>query len=606
MTPFLSKLLDAWPGRRKSFIKWASRSLLVISLFNVLLVLYDLGFRHSASTKDLLNSCSNISLILLFLLLLFKFIAEIRLRDIQVVKTVTEFFLLLLLFLVIDARFLLNLTVGTENSFVIVLGSNAIAYILFILVFVIEFSRSNLEIHYFRMNPALIFILSFILLILFGTALLLLPNATTIQGISFIDALFTSTSAVCVTGLIVLDTSTDFTWLGQFFILLLIQLGGLGIMTFTSFFGFFFKGNQKYQNQIFLKDIVNEENLSEIFRTLIKIVIFTFSFELIGFFLIYLTLDEHTFGNTFERIWFAVFHSISAFCNAGFSTLRNGLYEIGFRNNYSMQLVIANLIVIGGLGFPIIFNLTKYLKSRVLRLNRKYILNAPPTFRTQIINVNTKLVLITTASLLIFGMLFFVISEFDNNLSGKSFYGKVVTTYFASVTPRTAGFNTIDMTSLAMPTILIYLFLMWIGASPGSVGGGVKTSTFAVSVLNAFSLARGKNRIEIFGREIYNESVRRAFAIILLSFVVIGMAIFFVTLFDPQFGLIEIIFECFSAYSTVGLSLGITGSLSAPSKVVIIFTMLIGRVGTLTILIALIRKIRTLNYRYPRENVFIN
>jgi Trk-type K+ transport system membrane component len=202
-------------------------------------------------------------------------------------------------------------------------------------------------------------------------------------------------------------------------------------------------------------------------------------------------------------------------------------------------------------------------------------------------------------------MVFYAVFEQNNTLQGLSTFGKITTTFFGAVTPRTAGFNTVDMTQLAAPTILIYLILMWIGASPGSTGGGLKTSTFAVALLNTISTARGKKRVEVFRRQISEDTLRKAFAVISLSVLVIGIGIFLVSVFNPEFDLVLVTFEIISAFSTVGLSLGITGQLSTGSKIVVMIIMFLGRVGSLTFLIGLIRKNRELRYKYPEEIVYI-
>jgi Trk-type K+ transport system membrane component len=204
------------------------------------------------------------------------------------------------------------------------------------------------------------------------------------------------------------------------------------------------------------------------------------------------------------------------------------------------------------------------------------------------------------------GFLSYYYFESENTLKGLSGYGKFVTAFFGSVTPRTAGFNTVDMTALAVPTVLIYLILMWIGASPGSTGGGLKTSTFAVAVLNTLSVAKGKERVEVFSREISNDTIKKAFAVIQLSFLVIGLGVFMVMLFNPEMNILDVAFEIFSAFSTVGLSLGITAGLSTGSKIVVTVIMFLGRVGTLTVLVALVKKVRSQNYKYPEESVFIS
>lgn len=476
--------------------------------------------------------------------------------------------------------------------------------LLVFILFLIELSKLSLIANQLKIHPAMVFILSFLLVILIGTGLLSLPNAT-VNGIGWIDALFTSTSAVCVTGLIVLDTSSDFTFLGQFIIMILFQIGGLGMMTFTSFFGFFFKGSYSLQNQLFLKDYINEENISAINSTLVKIILFTLITEGVAALMISSVIDSSLFENSGEQIFFSVFHAISGFCNAGFSTLGNGLYEVGFREEYTVQLIIAFVIILGGIGFPVVVGYYNYFRHVAVGTKRMLTGEEEYKHAPRVVNINIRLIVYTTAILLVIGFVTYWIFEAENTLKGLSGYGKFVTAFFGSVTPRTAGFNTVDMSALAMPTVLIYLILMWIGASPGSTGGGLKTSTIAVAVLNAVSIAKGKNRVEIFKRQISNETLRKAFAVILLSFLVIGLGVFLVLLFDPDLPLISVAFEIFSAFSTVGLSLGITGDLSTGSKIVVSIIMFLGRVGTLTVLVAFIQKTRALRYKYPEEGVFI-
>lgn len=478
-------------------------------------------------------------------------------------------------------------------------------YLALFIYFIREFSVLKIDFKRDYLNPAQLFIASFIFIILAGTALLLLPNATH-EGISVINALFTATSAVCVTGLAVVDTGTYFTQFGQIIIVILIQLGGLGIMTFASYFSYFFRGQSSYEHQLMLKDITNSDKIGEVFSVLKKIVLLTFSIEAIGAIIVYFTLGKSPLQTIPQKIFFSIFHSISSFCNAGFSTLHNSLYEPGYRFNYSLHLIIAILFILGGLGFPIIFNLFKYLKylfrNKILKLgNLDKSVHIP-----WVINLNTKIVIVTTTTLLFLGTVFFYVFEFNNTLAEHSGFGKVVTAFFGAATPRTAGFNTVDTSALHFSTIMIIFLLMWIGASPASTGGGIKTSTFAIATLNFFSLAKGKDRVEAYNREIADISIRRAFALIGLSLMVIGMSVFLIAAFDSEKTLLSIAFECFSAYSTVGLSVGITASLSSAAKVVIIGTMFIGRVSMLTILIAMMRKTRHLNYKYPKEEILIN
>lgn len=571
-----------------------------LSLFAIGIVIFDLGFAHSESAREYLDYFYSAVLVFGILSILFRyFIVRQKFRmKVRVFDTLL-FLLFLLLVLAQSDPLLENFTL---LQFFNRMGWVFLAVLLF---FIREASAMKMNFKREYLNPAQVFIGSFLLIILMGTLLLMLPNAT-YEGISALDALFTSTSAVCVTGLIVVDTGTYFTNFGQTIILVLIQLGGLGIMTFASYFSYFFRGKASYENQLMLKDITNSEKIGEVFSVLKKIILVTFTIEFIGAVLIFLSIEREIISSVPERIFFAVFHTVSGFCNAGFSTLEHSLYEPEFQFNYPLQLVIAALFILGGIGFPILFNLYQYflygIKNQFLRIR----FPEKQVHLPWVLSLNSRIVLVTSLILLISGSVLFYIFEYNNTLAEHSTFGKIVTAFFGGATPRTAGFNSVDMSALNFSTVMIVFLLMWIGASPGSTGGGIKTSTFAVATLNFLSLAKGKDRIEIYRRQISDMSVRRAFAIIALSLVVIGTAVFLIASFDGEKTLLSIAFECFSAYSTVGLSLGITPELSSASKMVIIATMFIGRVSMLTILIAILRKVRHLNYRYPKEEILMN
>ena len=450
-------------------------------------------------------------------------------------------------------------------------------------------------------NPAIVFVGSFMILALSGAFLLMMPSATT-NGISFTNAIFTATSAVCVTGLAVVDTAKDFTLIGQSIILVLIQLGGIGILTFTSFFAFFFRGGSTFKEGLNTKDFIAQEGLKDVFRAALNVVIFTIGVEIVGAVFIYSSiLDNPNIDNQF---FFSIFHSISAFCNAGFSILPNGLYDGSIRFHYYFQWIIMILVVFGGLGHNIVFNFYQYLKTYIIELFDKKIIHK----QVPIITLNTKIVIYTTIILLITGFVFLFISEYNNTmLEHNTMFGKITNAAFNSVTPRTAGFNTVDFTEFTVPSLLFIIFLMWIGASPASTGGGIKTSTFALATLNIFAVAKGKNRIQFRGRRISSESTSRAFAILCISLIVIGIAIMALLILEPKgTPLLTVAFECFSAFSTVGLSLNFTPTLSEPSKYVIIATMFIGRIGMLNLMIGLLRQMNHQFYEYPRENILIN
>lgn len=458
---------------------------------------------------------------------------------------------------------------------------------------------------YIGLNPARLFVLSFLGLILIGTILLLLPISTT-GSISLIDALFTTTSAVCVTGLVALDTSKDFTLFGQTVIMVMIQAGGLGILTFASYFSYFFKGGSSYEDQLTIGNISNIEKIDEIFKTLKRILIITVGIEAVGAFFIFTSLSSALIPGLGDRIYFSVFHSISAFCNAGFSTLPHGIMENGYVDNYGFQLSLIFLFVLGGLGFPIVINLLKYLKHLIRRTFLQIFNHKKNVYKPWVMKLGSKINLVTTISLIVIGTILIFINEYNNILASHQGIGKFVTALFTATTPRTAGFNSIDFNQLHLSSLIIIIVLMWIGASPASTGGGIKTSTFAIAVLNFISLARGRKNIEVYSRELSETSIRRAFAVMTLSVVVLGIGSLLISYFDEGLRLLDIIFESVSAYSTVGLSLGITPGLSSASKLVLIILMFIGRVTTLTLLIAFFKQVRMSNYTYPSEEILIN
>ncbi|WP_432672200.1 TrkH family potassium uptake protein [Flavobacterium sp. SM2513] len=450
-------------------------------------------------------------------------------------------------------------------------------------------------------NPAIVFVGSFFVIIIVGATLLMLPTATT-GTITFTDALFTATSAVCVTGLTVLNISTELTIVGQTILIFLIQIGGLGILTFTSFFSYFFRGSSSFREGLNVKDFTSQENLSDVLKVALNIVAFTVFIEFIGAIFIYTSVMDKP--EVTDKFYFSAFHSISAFCNAGFSIVPNGFNESYIKFDYYLQWIVMFLIIFGGLGYTIIFNFSRYIKTTVVQFFQTSSIQR----KVRILSLNAKIVLITTSILLLGGFAFIFIAEQNNLLlEHTTYFGKITSAAFHSVTPRTAGFNTVDYSEMKVPSLLFIIFLMWVGASPASTGGGIKTSTFALATLNIVAVARGKNRIQIFGRRISSESTHRAFAILCISLLVIGASIITILIFEPAgTDVLSVVFECFSAYSTVGLTMNFTPTMTEPSKYVIIATMFIGRIGMLNLMIGLLREINHQFYEYPKENILIN
>ena len=456
-----------------------------------------------------------------------------------------------------------------------------------------------------KISPSWIMVGSFLAMIIIGTGLLLLPRAT-VNGITFFDALFTATSAVCVTGLTTIDVASTFTTAGHVIILILIQLGGIGIMTFTSFFGLMFAGKHPSQNKMLIKDLIDPENsISQIFTTLRNIILITLSVELLGALFIYQAMGDYSLYGVFV----AIFHSISAFCNAGFSTLENGLFHPDFRTNYLLLNSLSWLIIFGGIGFPILFNIWQWIKQRCLQLYDTIFRRSRRMFdhKARTLTSNTVIAVIMTIVLVVGGTILFFITEYNNILhDDTTFFGKLSTSFFLATVPRTAGFSSFSMGALTNISLVIMIIYMWIGGSPMSTAGGIKTTTFAIALLNVISTLRGRDNIEIRQRTIAKQSINRAFIIIFSSLIVVAFGVVILSIFEPTLPTQYAIFEVVAAFSTVGLSLNITASLSVVSKITILIVMFIGRLGTITILSCFITNKGSQFYQYPTEHIPIS
>lgn len=449
------------------------------------------------------------------------------------------------------------------------------------------FSRINL-------HPGALFALSFAVIILIGTLALMLPRATH-EDTSFqlIDALFTSTSAVCVTGLIVVDTAERFTILGKLIILCLIQVGGLGVMTLTTFFAIF-SGGLSFKVRVMMKDMLSNENIGEVTGLLMKITAFTLTIEFLGAMFLYFSQGGSVLALDRHLLYISIFHSVSAFCNAGFSIFTLGLAEPAYQGNYFFNTIIMILIILGGLGFAVLSNLSLQPKKMFSR-----------TRRTHKISINAKIVILTSICLIISGWLLIFLSEPFNFDTNFTFFEKAFHSLFLSVTARTAGFNTLPIDLLSAPTLLVLIFLMWVGASPGSTGGGIKTTTFFLAVYSFVNQIRGKERFELSGRQIPNETVHRAFLVIFASLFTLSIGVLILAWLEPDKALSALFFEAVSAIGTVGLSLGITSRLGDGGKVVIILLMFIGRIGALTFFLAFHKPPQEPRYSLPKEQVMI-
>jgi len=449
-----------------------------------------------------------------------------------------------------------------------------------------------------RRRPIQLLAISFVLMISLGTVLLTLPAATADgRGAPVVDALFTSTSAVCVTGLIVRDTQFYFSRFGQWIILVLVQLGGLGIMTFSASVIALLGGKLGTYGRQTMGEVMEDSRDIDIAHSLRYILMFTLLAEALGFVILFL----HWLGRAarpLDALFNALFHSISAFCNAGFSVFSTNL--AAFPTDPIVNLTVIGLIVLGGLGFSVVhevFN-RQNLRTWLARLMRRSPEPAPR------LSVHAVLVLRTSALLLLAGAVFFFFFEYENALGRLPLGGKLLAALFQSVTPRTAGFNTVPFDSLKPVTMFIFIILMFIGASPGGTGGGIKTSTFAVLFLTLRNLVAARSEVEVRNRSIPRDTVYRAAAIFIGAGTVLAL-VFGVLLVSEQRPFVNLLFEAVSAFGTVGLSTGVTPLLSIPGKLSIILLMYVGRLGPLTLALAMRGRLSRLPVQYPQARIIV-
>ncbi len=445
----------------------------------------------------------------------------------------------------------------------------------------------------FKLSPPQVLVAGFFAIILIGALLLFLPfSVPPGQDIKFIDALFTATSAVCVTGLVVRDPSTEYSLFGQSVILILIQMGGLGYMTLASLFYLFIGKRVGLREELALQEALNTltlEGLIPLAKAILKV---TLAIEFVGAAILSIAfLDTHPHP---RAVYLGLFHAVSAFNNAGFSLFSNNLMD--YRGNLTVNFTISTLIIVGGIGFLVLSN-----------LKRRYI-----DHDTRFLSLHTKFTLTITALLIMSATFLIFLLEYSNSqtLGSLPFFQKVLASYFQAVTPRTAGFNTVDIGKMFPVTLYLLILLMFVGASPGGTGGGIKTTTFGVIVAAIWTTLRGVGDVILFRRRLPEETIARAFSLAAMAFLFTAGVTFLLLLSERQ-GFLETLVEVISAFGTVGLSTGDGGihSLSAlfsgAGKFFIIFLMFVGRIGPLTVGAAVLKGYQHLKFRYAEATVLI-
>ena len=438
-----------------------------------------------------------------------------------------------------------------------------------------------------RLNPSAILVLGFTVIILIGTGLLSLPIATEDgEGLPFLNALFTATSATCVTGLVVVDTADTFTIFGELSILAMIQIGGLGFMTFTTFLFIMLRKKISLKERLLLKEAFNASSTAGMVKIAKRIFIFTFVMEFLGG-----TVLAARFAYdmpVLKAIYYGFFHAISNFNNAGFDLMGGFRSLTEYAGDSVVVFVICLMIVTGGLGFIVINELYEYYKTRKLSLH-------------------TKVVLSTTAVLLIGGAVLIFLFEYSNmkTMGTLTLPEKILGAIFHSVTPRTAGANTLPIADLTDGTLFLTIFLMFIGGGSGSTAGGIKVSTFTVLIAALFRQLQGKEEVILFKRRIVTETILKVMTVSMSGGFIVVAVTFLLSLTEEKHDFMVYLFEATSAFGTVGLSMGLTPELSVMGKVLIILTMFVGRVGIITVAFSLMRKTGRERYQYAKGNVMI-
>ena len=571
----------------------------VVSVLGILILLYFWGFHVDAHRSEV---CINILKIILAVFILKYILGYIySFTPIKYFKD-TKFEGILLLCAFIGIFLYHTFGVDLMEMFAHMVNYPSVSEFKYIfirgyvmLMLVLELGKAVDHLPMFKLSPEMLLMSSFAILIAIGTVMLMLPQVTKDQNsMPFFEALFTSISASCVTGLTVVDTATYFSLKGHILLLCLMQLGGLNIISFATIFALFAGNKIGIKHRTILQDNLSMVSMRDSSTLLKKIFVFTLIIELIGTLLIFFTWHEEiVFDNVLQRLFYSLFHSVSAFNNAGFSLFTNGLSSEIVNSLYMMHAVLFVLIFLGGIGFTSLQEILNWGKLREIFIKKR------DKFTT-----NTKISLYTYTLLLLLGAILFFLMEYDNTLkTHPSWCGKIVSSFFQSITTRTAGFNTVDIGSLNGATFILMLFLMFIGASPGSTGGGVKTSAFALMMIFIYSNMRGKEWIETSHYYIPYKQFNKAVSMFIFAIGFIFISLLILTSTNKNIPIMDLAFEQVSAFSTVGLSTGITSDLSFAGKIIIMISMFVGRIGTLTLGLVLSRHAIKTQYKYPKTTI---
>ncbi len=566
--------------------------ILICGFLFVTLLVARLGFYHHQIVQDNVTGLIRNIFFVTYFAKYFQDIINIMVRKLW--ARWIEFGIFILATVVMLANTQMTLFASLSDSFLS--GFYAIVVIL-CLIFITDFYKVSKIINSIKLSPPLLFATSFLIMIFIGSGLLMLPNLHN-SSITYFQALFTSTSAICVSGLSIIDLPSLLTMKGNIVLLFLFQIGGLGVMAFTGLFAFAFTGTVSFKDRLLLKDMFSSDAMSDIFSFLAKILSLTAMFEGIGAVLIYFSVRE----TVPDPVFFSIFHSVSAFCNAGISTLPDGFANSLVAGNNALLLIIAVLASFGGIGFPVLIAVYVAMKVGVSRLFR-----FRHRVRRQGLDMATHIAIITTIAILVVGTIGYYFLESGTSLADEDgALSRWIKSFFCCATARTAGFNVHDVSCWNSATIIFMMAIMWIGASPGSTGGGIKTTTFALALCSIVSLVRGNRYIEIGYHRIGFETIMRVLVLITISLIVIfGVYVAFACM-EPDKNPLYLLFDTVSMYSTTGLTMNGITNLSLHSQVLTMVMMFIGRVGPLTLFSGLFVSHQIKYAKYPYKNLTIN
>lgn len=603
--------MERWSMRTSTILDAIGNMLMaatcIAALVCIMSMVIHAGYDHTPASYASIRATVRTAQIVFIINILYNIILRMRvtLRDSRIIKWIVDIAVLTTLMPLLYPH--------PENPWLPwlekILYSNYYLYPVLTAYSVVTLSYALFRMVGRRTNPSLLMSGSFLVFILLGSFLLHLPKCS-YTDLSYIDALFVSTSAVSITGLTPVDISATFTPLGLTILAVLMQIGAIGVLTFTSFFALFFSGSASIYSQLMLKDMVYSKTMNALVPTLLYILGFTIVVELLGAVMIFFSIHSTLGLTTSQEIGFATFHAISGFCNAGFSTIHDGFSSpLLLGHNIPIYWVMSLLIISGAVGFPILVNMRDAVKEKLRRavaLVRRPSADTGDARPVHLFNMNTKIVIVTFGLLFLVSAVMFFILEYHNTLQGMSLWEKITQSVFNAATPRSAGFVSVDPARFLPTTLIMVMLLMWIGGASQSTAGGIKVNTLAAIWLNLRAIVTGSDKVTAFSRSIAIGSIRRANAVVALSILSYFVLSFTVLALEPALPVRDVMFECLSALFTVGSSLGITASLGTASKVMLCVAMFVGRVGLISLVTGLVRHEHLQSVQFPSDNIIIN